>query len=234
MADEGESPDHTFEHGQLSVIGQDLEEIPAKYGEMYGGKVTRLDMSWNRIRTLRNLDMFPNLEVLILDNNEITSEQSLPKLKKLHTLWMNKNDIDDVGLLFPKKTTTKLLPSLTYLSMLNNPGCPNELTQRDDDDYRRYRYFVLHRIPTLTMLDSAKVSAAERAEAQRVGHLMTVARPKKPRAPQTSEKKSDPDVNPLPQNVSEGGARGASFGVSRYVYYGTHSEGNRFILNTDL
>ena len=48
------------------------------------------------------------------------------------------------------------------------------------------------------------------------------------------DKAESSDFTPLPQNVAEGGARGASFGVSKYVYYGTHSEGNRFILNTDL
>ena len=131
-------------------------------------------------RSLKNLELFPNLQELILDNNEISDAQAFPKLPKLHTLWLNKNKIGDIDAMFPKKLVAKNLPKLSYLSLLNNPGCPNELTQRDDDDYRRYRYFVLHRIPTLTLLDAKKVSSEERAEAGRIGHLMTVARPRQP------------------------------------------------------
>jgi hypothetical protein len=92
---------------------------------------------------------------------------------------MNKNHIDDIAQLFNKKVIAKTLPSLKYVSLLQNPGCPNELTKKDDDDYKRYRYFMINAIPTLTFLDSAKVSAAERKEGLRIGHLMVVARPTK-------------------------------------------------------
>lgn len=34
---------------------------------------------------------------------------------------------------------SKAFPSLTFLSLLKNPACPNELTGKDQDDYRRYR-----------------------------------------------------------------------------------------------
>ena len=123
------------------------------------------------------MDKFSNLEELIFDNNELTSDLEFPKLPKLHTLWLNKNQIDDVDKIFPKKSISKTLPSLTYVSLLNNPGCPNELTRRDDEDYRRYRYFMLSRIPKLIFLDAAKVTSEERKEAARIGHLMVVARP---------------------------------------------------------
>ena len=43
---------------------------------------------------------------------------------------MNKNQINDVGACFEKKFVAKNLPSLNYVSLLNNPGCPNELTQK--------------------------------------------------------------------------------------------------------
>ncbi len=39
---------------------------------------------------------------------------------------------------------------------------------------------------------------------------------------------------PLPSDTRAGGPGPASFGKSRYVYYGKQSEGNRFILNQDL
>ena len=31
------------------------------------------------------------------------------------------------------------VPKLTYLSLLGNTACPNQLVAKDEDDYRRYR-----------------------------------------------------------------------------------------------
>ena len=41
----------------------------------------------------------------------------------------------------------------------------------------KFRYFVLHRLPRLTFLDSSFVTAEERKEAQRIGAFMRVVRP---------------------------------------------------------
>jgi len=40
-----------------------------------------------------NLDGFANLKNLVLDNNMLESDQKFPKLKQLHTLWVNNNNI---------------------------------------------------------------------------------------------------------------------------------------------
>ena len=40
-----------------------------------------------------------------------------------------------------------------------------------------YRYYVLHKLPQLTFLDSKPVSNDERKEAKRVGAFMRVVRP---------------------------------------------------------
>jgi len=45
---------------------------------------------------------------------------------------------------------------------------------------------------------------------------------------------SDSDDGGEQQSQEQTQRRGPKFGVSRQVYYGRHSEGNRFILNTDL
>lgn len=36
------------------------------------------------------------------------------------------------------------LPSLTYLSLLGNKACPDQLTdlENDDEDYQRYRFVL--------------------------------------------------------------------------------------------
>ena len=127
-------------------------------------------------RSLDSLDAFKRLESLIADSNQLTSNQPfLPRIPTLTTLCVNDNDIADVEqwLTF----ISDAFPNLTYLSMLKNPACPNYFIGKDQQDYARYRLYVLHRIPGLKFLDSSPVTAQERAEAKRVGHLMRVARP---------------------------------------------------------
>ncbi|PWA25925.1 hypothetical protein CCH79_00001715 [Gambusia affinis] len=71
-------------------------------------------------------------------------------------------------------------PSLEYLSLLGNEACPNQLVSldKDDDDYQRYRYFVLYKLPRLKFLDSRKVTKKELMEAQARGAFMKVVKPK--------------------------------------------------------
>lgn len=42
------------------------------------------------------------------------------------------------------------------------------------------------------------------------------------------------NYTPLPQQLTDEGDHHGTFGRSRYVYIGRHSEGNRFIKNNDL
>lgn len=188
---------------------------------------------------LKNLDGFANLNSLIVDSNALSANQfSFPHLPKLHTLCVNDNEIDDIevwlGIL------VKCAPKLTYLSMLKNPACPNYFIGRDQDDYARYRLYVLSRIPRLKFLDSTNVTAAERAEAERVGHLMRIARPQQQQqqaqdaANDEQEQQEDEEHDEFQEGLTEAGKGKSSFGVCRYVYYGKQSEGNRFILNDDL
>ena len=50
----------------------------------------------------------------------------------------------------------------------------------------------------------------------------------------TDSDSQDEKYTPLPTDVAEGGDHKGTFGKCRYVYYGKHSEGNRFIVNNDL
>ncbi|CAB1312848.1 unnamed protein product [Coregonus sp. 'balchen'] len=74
----------------------------------------------------------------------------------------------------------KATPALQYLSLLGNEACPNQLVSldKDEDDYQRYRYFVLHKLPTLKFLDTRKVSKTEQQEAEARGAFMKVVKPK--------------------------------------------------------
>lgn len=43
------------------------------------------------------------------------------------------------------KQLKKCYPQLTYLSLLGNPACPDQLSnlEKDEEDYQRYRYSFL-------------------------------------------------------------------------------------------
>ncbi|XP_055018583.1 leucine-rich melanocyte differentiation-associated protein [Boleophthalmus pectinirostris] len=220
---------------QVSYIGNDCREIPEYIGKTYGHFAKRLDLSFNQLRTLSGLNMFSELEELIVDNNQIGNDVRLPELPHLHTLTLNKNHISDIEALL--EHLAEVTPALEYLSLLGNEACPNQLVSpdKDEDDYQRYRYFVLHKLPQLKFLDTRKVSKLEALEARARGEYMKVVKPK--RDGPSSE--ASLDCNPLPYTPLPRGSRDARnhrglFSKCRYIYYGKHSEGNRFIRNDQL
>ena len=126
-------------------------------------------------RSLENVGAFAGLRSLVLDNNEISDGCNFPDLPSLGTLCMNNNNIKSIKLLLD--TIRHTCPNLKYLSLLKNPCCPHRLIGMDDDDYSRYRLYVLWRLPNLTFLDSGRVTPAERAEASRRGEFCIPAEP---------------------------------------------------------
>jgi len=60
---------------------------------MYGSKVKSLDLSFNSLNSLNYSELFPHLEELILDNNNLNDNIRLPNLPYLHTLSMNNNNV---------------------------------------------------------------------------------------------------------------------------------------------
>nr|XP_051679124.1 leucine-rich melanocyte differentiation-associated protein isoform X5 [Oryctolagus cuniculus] len=85
----------------------------------------------------------------------------------------------------------EVTPALQYLSLLGNVACPNELVslEKDEEDYKRYRCFVLYKLPGLKFLDAKKVTKQEREEALVRGAFMKVVKPKA----------SSEDVTPSPE-----------------------------------
>lgn len=80
-------------------------------------------MSKNRFRSLDFLKHFPNLEELILDENDLDDNHTnFPKLHYLHTLMLNKNRLQDIYKLVDQLRQS--YPQLTYLSLLGNEACP--------------------------------------------------------------------------------------------------------------
>uniref|UniRef100_A0A8C5KCJ4 Leucine-rich melanocyte differentiation-associated protein n=1 Tax=Jaculus jaculus TaxID=51337 RepID=A0A8C5KCJ4_JACJA len=162
---------------QVSYVGQDCREIPEQLGRDCGHFAKRLDLSFNLLRSLEGLGAFTSLEELILDNNLLGDDLVLPGLPQLHTLTLNKNQITDLEYLLDH--LAKVTPALEYLSLLGNVACPNELVslEKDEEDYKRYRCFVLHKLPHLKFLDAQKVTRQEREEALIRGAFMKVVKP---------------------------------------------------------
>lgn len=220
---------------QISYIGHDCKEIPEFLGETYGQFARRLDLSFNQLRSLAGLKMFTELEELIVDNNLLGNDLQLPRLPNLHTLTLNKNHLTDIEALL--EHLADVTPSLEYLSLLGNEACPNQLVSpdKDEDDYQRYRYFVLYKLPQLKFLDTRKVTKREGMEAQERGAFMKVVKPK----PEASLNEAGSESHPLPYSPLPRGSRDPMthkgvFAKCRYIYYGKHSEGNRFIRNDQL
>ena len=79
----------------------------------------------------------------------------------------------------------------------------------------------------------------ERGEAGRVGKFTVVARPSRAgpsgagndggssSAEGSQDGSADDETGALPEGLQEVGTGGAKFGVTKYVYYGRQSEGNR-------
>lgn len=222
-----------FDSGRLSFVGQECHRLPSVLAKLYGPRVISLDLSYNCLTTLSGVEQFPNLQELILDNNQLPDSTMFPSLPNLHTLSLNKNCIVNLELLITK--VSHQLPSLRYLSLLGNKACPNQLSDQDKDeeDYQRYRYYVIHHLPKLDFLDSSQVKLSERQEAQRKGQFMRIMRPTA--SPSLEEDASSGSLyTPLPNTRREITDHQGAYGRCRYRYSGKHSEGNRFIQNKDL
>lgn len=230
----------TFFENRLCYSGQRCHRIPEALVKLYGTRVHSLDLSYNELVTLKGLEGFPLLQELVIDNNQLGDNLILPYLPHLHTLSLNKNLIIDLDLLLEKVRDN--LPSISYLSLLGNKACPDQLSslENDDEDYQRYRYYVLYHLPNLKFLDSSKIRDWERSEAKRQGQFMKVVRPKCDDTVDGRSNSNYPDpvipnkFNPLPKTIRNPDEHSGAYGKCRYRYSGKHSEGNRFICNQDL
>ncbi|XP_047478919.1 leucine-rich melanocyte differentiation-associated protein-like isoform X2 [Penaeus chinensis] len=189
---------------QLCFVGQDCQRIPSILGATYGLQTKRLDLSYNAIRSLEGLEKFPYLEELVLDNNYIDDSVMIPYLDTLHTLSLNKNKVTNLDKLLDQVSVQ--LPNLRYLSLLGNVACPDQLSSSDMDerDYKRYRLYVLHRLPSLKFLDSTGVRRSELREARKRGALTRVIRPGLESAQNSLALQSSPESKPMTQRASQG------------------------------
>jgi hypothetical protein len=176
-----------------------------------------------------NLEAFVGLKSLVLDHNELISKQDFPHIPTLETLWVNANNIESLDVFLD--CIQQAFPKLNYLSMLKNPCCPNYFVGKDNATYQKYRFSVLARIPGLKFLDASPITSEERTEAHKIAS--STARPDSSQYGRASSTPTIDDSMALP--TTDPAHKGpTTFGVAKYVYYGRQSEGNRFIVDSQL
>ncbi|XP_037075419.1 leucine-rich melanocyte differentiation-associated protein-like, partial [Pollicipes pollicipes] len=153
---------------ELHVFDNHEGMIPREVCRLFGPDTLRLNLSSCHLRFSKGLAMFPNVEEIIMDNNELTSLE-MCRLPRLHTLSLNNNKVEGLETLLVM--LQRCAGRLRYLSILGNPCSPDQLTcdRYTPADYARHRLYVLYMLPQLLFLDSTRVTAPERVEAKRRG-----------------------------------------------------------------
>ncbi|KAK2956393.1 putative Leucine-rich melanocyte differentiation-associated protein [Blattamonas nauphoetae] len=198
----------------LSLAYQNLEFIGGGYVQTYGRSLKHLDLSYNKLtdKSLGPIAGFQRLESLILDGNLLTSFVSFPYLPNLHTLSVNKNKIANLSLFIEKLRTN--VPNLRFLSMLNNEACPNYFFHRSPQEYQDYRFFVISRLPNLSILDTTPVTEEERLQAQTLYGYQPINHSTNQRQGAQQPTNETHVTQPTPQHPSAGFAQSTS-GVDR-------------------
>ncbi|KAI4480562.1 hypothetical protein M0804_010115 [Polistes exclamans] len=167
----------TIDGERAWYTGQRAERIPGGLVRVVGCTCLSLDISYNELTSITGLKDFLRLEELILDNNQLRDLKTLPSMPCLTTLSLNNNKITDIDDALEK--IRECCPMIVYVSLLGNPGCPDQLTNptsTDENDYERYRLYAIYVLPsTLRFLDSRAVTSKEKNDAENRGrYLRTV------------------------------------------------------------
>ncbi|XP_076172883.1 leucine-rich melanocyte differentiation-associated protein [Ptiloglossa arizonensis] len=234
----------TVRCGRAWYTGQRAEKIPGGLVGVVGNDCTGLDLSYNELTTITAVKYFQRLQELILDNNKLRDLKTLPRIPTLTTLSLNNNKISDIdGAL---KRIQECCPGVVYVSLLGNPGCPDQLTHpssTDDEDYNRYRLYAIYLLPSsLRFLDSRSVTRQEKIDAESRGKYSRTVKLVPELSPKfvasTIDEFDDIFFNirytPLPTSIRDPLDHKGAFGKCKYRYSGKNSEGNRFISNNDL
>ncbi|XP_034949981.1 leucine-rich melanocyte differentiation-associated protein-like [Chelonus insularis] len=229
---------------RVCYTGQRISRIPAGLVKIVGANCVTLDLSYNQLTSISALKDYGNLQELILDNNKLRDLKTLPYVPALTTISLNNNELSDIDAALEK--IKNCCPNIKYVSLLGNPGYPDQLTDpvnNDEADYDRYRLYAIHILPdSLRFLDFRPVTLIERKDACDRGRFLRTIKLS------TSSSVSGPQITPMDNidailntnysplptsNRSPHDHKGA-YGKCRYRYSGKNSEGNRFIINSDL
>jgi len=104
------------------------------------------------------LDIFPNLKLLILDHNNITSMNSFPILSKLETLSLSYNGIRVLDSFLVN--VSQKFPNLKHLNVMKNPMNP---MFDSEEKYLDFRATIKIWLPQLQTLDGTDFSQNQEA-----------------------------------------------------------------------
>lgn len=234
---------------KLIYFDQKTYRLPEAILNLYSDRVRHLDLSYNKLSSFESLELFAGLEELVLDNNSLTDHIIFPgQLERVKLLSLNNNKFENLDLLLTKLSLC--FPNLEYLSLLGNPACPCHLLSLEysEYDYLKYRLYLIRHLPKLRILDAQRVKKMERDFVRSQQHQEYETDESDGRRGTSTLKhfctnlsnrlgvrrKSPPVYHPLPESIREAGDHRGAYGKCRYRYIGAQSEGNRFILNTDL
>ena len=117
-----------------------------------------IDLSDNELRKLNNFTYLEKLRSLILTNNRINRiddvSEMLPNLENLCLMSNKLAELSEIDKLTNCKKLERLILTNNVVTEMNN-----------------YRLYVVHKIPSLRILDFKKVSKQERAEAAKLFEL---------------------------------------------------------------
>lgn len=243
---------------QLILSGLGISVIPEAVINLYRDKnITHLDLSYNSLKSIEGISYFKHLESLVLDNNKIpmigggADEFSRPiriVISKLKVLSINNNRIANLdGFL---RNISTCFPNLTYLSMLRNPCCPDDLDLSSrwnilgqwigGVEYKRFQAKCTSALPSLEFLDSRNLRKA-RPPSQPVlpfdfpkGQQILGNFIKFKNGIVEVFTEEERDMSPLPSNCRSPGEHHGTYLRNRMEYIGKESEGNRFIGNSQL
>lgn len=242
------------EEKSLILSDQKLSSVPESIINLYHNRgVLQLDLSYNKLKSLSGIAYFRTLENLILDNNQLEmigggrDEFSRPNQivnSTLKLLSLNNNKISNLDQLLANLAIS--FPNLTYLSLLGNPCCPDNLTgwsiinPINEINYKNYRRKCCRMIPKLMFLDSTKVSKEDFESEINAKNQLGIMVDKLKSFKNVIKELSTEEENvlmicsPLPESNREPGQHKTAYGKKRFRYLGKESEGNRFIFNNDL
>jgi len=231
------SGDEDPDLSEVCLVGGDLVEFNTK---RIGPGLRKLDLSFNIIQRMKGLELSADtLEEIIVDNNQLRRIELRANFPKLHTLSLNKNMVSDLAYLV--STLKRFTPCLRYLSLLGNPGCPDQLSADDVDesDYQLYRFYIVHHLPALRFLDHKPITQLELFESRSSHHAEISLYQQS--SPLPSQQKSYQQKSVAfsktggveIRNTDAPPSKGKQ-GKRRFKYIGKNSEGNRFIQDTDL
>jgi len=89
--------------GRCSIAHRALRQIPFASFNKQAAQILELDVSHNNLSDIGvQIDIFVNLEGLILDHNRVQSQIKLSKLPKLKLFYCNSNQIKNLSVFIEK------------------------------------------------------------------------------------------------------------------------------------